>query len=362
MLNYYQTINVNTSAAQGGAATSVLVIYTGGTIGMDYDPSGKYLVPFDFSQILKKIPELSRFEIEITVLPFEQPIDSSDVKIHHWLNIARTIYDFYQDFDAFVILHGTDTMAYTASALSFLLENLGKPVIFTGSQLPIGARRTDARENFISALEIAASRHADGTPLVPEVCIFFANLLLRGNRARKVQSLDFTAFESENYPPLATAGIRIAYNHNLIVPPPEGTFDFYSQMDNNVVFLKLFPSISNQYIEQVFRLEGLKGVVLETFGSGNAPSENGFISTLETAIRNGILICNVSQCNGGAVIQGMYGTSRRLRDIGVVSGGDMTPEAAITKMMFLLGNANDHAFIRQRMAEPMRGEMEWQRK
>lgn len=361
MLNYYQTININTSAAQG-ADTSVLVIYTGGTIGMDYDPSGRYLIPFDFSQILKKIPELSRFEIEITVLPFEQPIDSSDIKIHHWLNIARTIYDFYQDFDAFVILHGTDTMAYTASALSFLLENLGKPVIFTGSQLPIGARRTDARENFISALEIAASRHADGRALVPEVCIFFANRLLRGNRSRKVQSLDFTAFESENYPPLAIAGIRIDYNLNLIANFPENAFDFYSQMDSNVIFLQLFPGISNQYIEKIFQLEGLKGVVLKTFGSGNAPSENGFISAIEKAIQHGVLVCNVSQCNGGTVIQGMYGTSRRLRDIGVISGGDMTPEAAITKMMFLLGNAKDNLLIRQRLAEPMRGEMDWQKK
>jgi L-asparaginase len=356
MLNYYQTINISTSA-QKDASTSVLVIYTGGTIGMDYDPSGKYLIPFDFSQVLKKIPELSRFEIEITVLPFEQPIDSSDIKVHHWLNLARTIYDFYQDFDAFVILHGTDTMAYTASALSFLLENLGKPVIFTGSQLPIGARRTDARENFISALEIAASRHYDGKPLVPEVCIFFANRLLRGNRARKSQSMDFTAFESENYPPLAVAGIRIDYHHHLIADFPERPFDFYSQMDNNVMFVTVFPNMPNHYFDQVLRIEGLKGVILQTFGSGNAPSENGFISVIENAIQRGIYVYNVSQCSGGSVIQGMYGTSRRLRDIGVISGGDITPEAAVTKMMFLLGNTQDPHLIRLRLAESMRGEM-----
>lgn len=361
MLNFYNTININTAAGKN-ADTSVLVIYTGGTIGMDYDPSGKYLIPFDFSQVMKKIPELASFDIEITVLPFEQPIDSSDIKIHQWLNLARTIYDFYQDFDAFVILHGTDTMSYTASAVSFLLENLGKPVIFTGSQLPIGARRTDARENFISAIEIAASKHADGTPLVPEVCIFFANLLLRGNRSRKVQSLDFTAFESENYPPLATAGIRIKYNYNLIAEYPTESFDFYRKMDSNVTFLTLFPGIQNNYIDHLLHMDGLKGVVLKTFGSGNAPSENGFISVLENAIQRGIFIYNVSQCSGGSVIQGMYGTSRRLRDIGVVSGGDITPEAAITKMMLLLGNTQDHDLIRLRLSESMRGEMDKQRK
>jgi L-asparaginase len=356
MLNYYNTININT-AKSAAITTSVLVIYTGGTIGMDFDPSGKYLIPLDFSQILNKIPELSHFDIEITVLPFEQPIDSSDIKIHHWLNLARTIYDFYQDFDAFVILHGTDTMSYTASAVSFLLQNLGKPVIFTGSQLPIGAKRTDARENFISALEIAASRHEDGSPKVPEVCIFFANKLLRGNRSRKVQSLDFMAFESGNYPPLATAGIRIDYNYNLIAESPNKPFDFYRQMDSNVIFLKLFPGLQNNYIDQLLNMTGLRGVVLETFGSGNAPSENGFISVLENAIKRGIFIYNVSQCSGGSVIQGMYGTSRKLRDIGVISGGDITQEAAITKMMLLLGNSNDYDLIRLRLAEPMRGEM-----
>ncbi len=361
MLNYYNTISINTSARQG-ADTSVLVIYTGGTIGMDYDPSGKYLVPFDFSQVLHKIPELHRFEIEITVLSYEQPIDSSDIKIHHWLNLARTIYDFYRDFDAFVVLHGTDTMSYSASALSFLLENLGKPVIFTGSQLPIGARRTDARENFISALEIAASKDALGRALVPEVCIFFANSLLRGNRSRKVQSLDFTAFETANYPALATAGIRIDYHLPSIMPHPEREFNFFTRMDGNVISLKIFPGLPNDYIRQVLAIEGLRGVVLETYGSGNAPSENGFIVALEEAIQRGIHVFNVSQCMGGSVIQGMYGTSRRLRDIGVISGGDITAEAALTKLMFLLGNAHDHDFIRQRLAEPMRGEMDSQNK
>jgi L-asparaginase len=197
---------------------------------------------------------------------------------------------------------------------------------------------------------------------VPEVSIFFANLLLRGNRSRKAQSFDFTAFESENYPPLASAGIKIEYNHNLIAEYPTESFDFFRHLDGNVTFLTLFPGIQNNYIDYLLHMDGLKGVVLKTFGSGNAPSENGFISVIESAIQRGIYVYNVSQCSGGSVVQGMYGTSRRLRDIGVISGGDITPEAAITKMMFLLGNTQNHELIRRRLAEPMRGEMDRQRK
>lgn len=355
MLNYYQTVNISTAAGHV-ADTSIFVIYTGGTIGMDYDETEKHLKPFDFEQIIEKVPELRRFEFELTLLSFENPIDSADIKVHQWLNIARVVYDFYNDYDAFVILHGTDTMAYTASALSFLFDNLAKPVILTGAQLPIGMPRTDARENFITALEIAAKKK-NGLPMVPEVTIFFDDLLLRGNRARKVQSNNFTAFASENLPPLAVAGIEISYNESLILPHPQGRFDIFSKMDENVGLLKIFPGISQKYLEHFLSTPDLRGVVMETYGSGNTPTDDWFMGALKDAIARGIHIFNVSQCNGGAVVHGMYESSRMLQEIGVISGGDITPEAAITKMMFLLGNEPDPQLIRERLATSLRGEM-----
>jgi L-asparaginase len=355
MLNYYQTVNLHTAAAQV-AHTSIFVIYTGGTIGMDYDESAQHLVPFDFTEIVDKVPELKRFDFELTVLSLPKLIDSSDIKIHHWLNLARIIYDFYNDYDAFVILHGTDTMAYSASAVSFLLKNLAKPVIFTGAQLPIGVPRTDARENFITALEIASAKK-DGRAIVPEVCIFFDQFLLRGNRARKVESENFTAFESENYEPLAVAGIHIDYRPNLILPAPIGAFDFYSKMDNNVALLKIFPGMPKRYVRHFFAMPGLRGVVIETFGSGNTPTDEWFIGAVREAIAAGIVVYNVSQCNGGSVVHGMYESSKKLQEIGVVSGRDITPEAAMTKLMFLLGNEPDPHVIRRNLGEALRGEM-----
>jgi len=356
MLNYYQTVNLHTAAGQV-AHTSIFVIYTGGTIGMDYQEGSKHLAPFNFEQIIDKVPELKRFDFELTVLSFYRLIDSSDVKIHNWLNIARIIYDFYNDYDAFVVLHGTDTMAYSASAVSFLLRNLSKPVVFTGAQLPIGVPRTDARENFITALEIASARTAEGKAIVPEVCIFFDQFLLRGNRARKVQSENFTAFESENCPPLAVAGINIDYNTSQILPPGLGDFDFYTKMDNNVALLKLFPGMPKRYIKHFFGMPGLRGVVMETFGSGNTPTDDWFMGAIKDALSAGILIYNVSQCNGGSVVHGMYESSKQLDDLGVVSGGDITPEAAMTKLMFLLGNETDPQLIRHHLSVPLRGEM-----
>ncbi|MCS7018016.1 MAG: asparaginase [Bernardetiaceae bacterium] len=356
MLNYYQTVNISTAAGYV-ADTSIFVIYTGGTIGMDYDEARQHLKPFDFEQIIEKVPELRRFEFELTLLSFENPIDSADIKVHQWLNIARVVYDFYNDYDAFVILHGTDTMAYTASALSFLFDNLAKPVILTGAQLPIGVPRTDARENFITALEIAAKKNKNGLPMVPEVCIFFDDLLLRGNRARKVQSNHFTAFASENLPPLAVAGIEIRYNESLILPHPEGRFDIFSKMDENVGLLKIFPGISRKYLEHFLHTPDLRGIVMETYGSGNTPTDEWFIGALREAISSGIHVLNVSQCNGGAVVHGMYESSKLLEEIGVISGRDITPEAAITKMMFLLGNEPDPQLIREQLATSLRGEM-----
>jgi L-asparaginase len=355
MLNYYPTFSIKTAAGYA-ADTSIFVIYTGGTIGMDYDRGSKHLVPLDFKYIIDKVPELKRFDFELTVLPMNEPIDSSNVQPYHWLNIGRMIYDFYNDYDAFVILHGTDTMAYSASALSYLLENLDKPVIFTGAQLPIGVTRTDARENFISALEIASSKDSEGRALVPEVSIFFDHLLLRGNRSRKVQSFNFTAFKSQNCPPLAVAGIHIEYNKQLILPQPTHPFYFYNKMDSNVIIVKLYPGLSAAYLDHILHTPHLKGIVLETFGSGNAPSHDAFIQVLQNAIDRGIIIYNVSQCNGG-VIQGLYETSKRLAEIGVMSGGDITPEAAITKLMFLLANEHDREKLKYDLENPIRGEL-----
>jgi L-asparaginase len=349
----YDIIKLKTASRSRGL-TSVLIIYTGGTMGMSYDKDRR-LVPFDFTEILDKLPELHRFELELTIISFETPLDSSNFKPSHWIDLAKIIHKNYDTYDGFVILHGTDTMAYTASALSFLLENLSKPVIFTGAQLPIGVVRTDARENFITALEIASTK-VDGKALISEVCIYFNNFLLRGNRSKKVQSSHFDAFMSENYPYLAEAGVTIEYNKQALNHPVSSQpLKVYTVLDTNICILKLFPGISPEYIKNVLGMPGLKGVVLETYGSGNAPSDEWFISCLKEAIAKGILIFNVSQCIGGTVDQGQYLTSKGLTEAGVVSGGNITTEAAVTKMMFVLANVKkDHAKV---LTESLRGEM-----
>lgn len=353
---HYKTITINTSAPKPADA-SILVIYTGGTLGMVFDEVDKHLVPFDFGQILEKIPELSQFGFNLTVISFNQLIDSANVSPAHWIALATLIEENYTKYNGFVIIHGTDTMAYSASALSYLLENLNKPVILTGAQLPIGAVRTDARENLITALEIAAARK-DGRPIVTEVCIYFNNKLLRGNRAKKVESAQFGAFESSNYPPLAECGIRIDYN-NLVIKPyqPFSTLKVYKKMDTRVAIIKLFPGIGSEMIECILNLPNLKGVVLETYGSGNAPTESWFIETLKRAIDKGIIIFNVSQCNGGTVMQGRYETSKALMQIGVLSGGDITTEAATTKLMFLLAHDESYGDIKRSLTRAIRGEM-----
>jgi L-asparaginase len=277
--------------------------------------------------------------------------------MQHWRDMGYIIYENYDTYDGFVILHGTDTMAYSASMLSYMLRGLSKPVVFTGAQLPISAMRSDARENLMTALEIATAK-ANGNPVVPEVCIFFNHMLLRGNRSKKVQSVHFDAFESENYPALAEAGIIIDYNYAAIKTYEEGKkLKYYNKLDNRVMILKLFPGITSKILDSCFEIEDMRGVVLETYGSGNSPSESWFINSLEKAVKKGIIILNVSQCNGGRVMQGRYQTSKDLKKIGVLSGGDITTEAAVTKMMFLLANETDDTEIRRKLVTPMIGEM-----
>lgn len=302
---------------------------------MTYDAGG-VLIPFDFSLILEQLPTLRNLFLDITVISFDQPVDSSNIQPVHWQMIGEIIFENYKDQDGFVVLHGTDTMAFTASAISFMLPGLARPVIFTGAQLPISEPRSDARENLITALEIASAK-AEGKPVVPEVCIYFDYQLLRGSRSKKVESMHFDAFESENYPSLATAGVKIDYNYGAIHKPANEEVSLLNRFDSNISILKLFPGIDKRTVEAILNTEGLKAVILETFGSGNAPSSRWFIESLHSAIKRGVLILNISQCPGGMVVQGRYETSKSLADIGVISGGDMTMEAAVTKLMVLLG-------------------------
>lgn len=351
----YKIVRLNTGL-KTSKTSSVLIIYTGGTLGMAYDESGA-LVPFNFGQILEKIPIMSNMNIAITVISFPEPIDSSNVSMKHWKDMAYIIYENYDSYDGFVVLHGTDTMAYSASMMSYMLQGLNKPVIFTGAQLPISAMRSDARENLMTSLEIATAKLND-QPIVPEVCIFFNHMLLRGNRSKKVQSVHFDAFESENYPSLAEAGIVIDYNTPVIRPiESHKKLTNRNHLDNNVMILKLFPGITSKIMDACFEIEGLKGVVLETYGSGNSPSESWFMNSLERAIKKGLIILNVSQCNGGRVIQGRYETSKELLNVGVISGADITTEAAITKLMFLLGQEKSLEDVRRKLTIPLAGEM-----
>ncbi len=330
------------------------IIYTGGTFGMTYTADG-VLVPFDFESILEHLPVVRNMGLSFSVRSFQKPIDSSNIKPEHWRAIAAEIRDHYNDHDGFVILHGTDTMAYTASALSFMLENLSKPVILTGAQLPVSDPRSDARENLITALEIASASE-EGRPIVPEVCIYFDYELLRGNRSRKVESMQFDAFDSGNYPPLAKAGVKIDYNYNAIRPCPEKPLVVHESLDCNVAVLRLFPGITPAFVRGVLQVHGLRALVLETYGAGNAPSDKWLIDALRKAIDDGLVVVNISQCPGGRVVQGRYQTSRELQLIGVIGGADMTTEAAVTKLMVLLANyeLND---VKKKISEDLAGEL-----
>lgn len=321
------------------------------------NPKTGALSPFDFSLVNDEVPELKRFGFVFDVITFDPPIDSSNVKPAMWIKLVNLIEHNYSKYDGFVILHGTDTMAYTASALSFMLENLSKPVILTGSQLPIGNLRTDGKENLISAVEIAAAQ-ISGKPVVPEVCIFFENKLFRGNRTTKINSEHFNAFYSGNYPPLAESGVYIKYNYNSIIYPNKGTqLRTHVKLDNNVVILKVFPGIGSSVLQSVFRNESLRAVVLETFGAGNAPEDEGFIAEIRNAIKRGVIIMNVTQCIQGTVEQGRYETSELLEHIGVVSGYDITTESAVTKLMMLLGEYKSHDVLIKELNKSIAGEI-----
>ena len=336
--------------------TSLLVIYTGGTIGMVKDPQSGSLSPIDFNHIYQHVPILEKIRYRISNYCFVPPIDSSDVKPAFWQELAGVIGENYEQYDGFVVLHGTDTMSYTASMLSFMLENLNKPVILTGSQLPMGVIRSDGRENFLTALEIAAAT-VDGTPLVPEVAVYFENQLFRGNRTTKFNAENFNAFVSENYPVLAEAGVHIKFNDAYIRKPNFRNLRVHPQLMADVAILKLFPGISLAVVRSIIRIPGLKGLILETFGSGNAPTDQWFIDELKTAIDGGLLVCNVTQCKGGAVEMGRYASSSMLEKIGVVSGRDITTESAVTKLMHLFGQDLPLEKIRELFPLPLRGEI-----
>ena len=336
---------------------SVLLIYTGGTIGMIENPETGALEAFNFDQLQENVPELKRFNYRISSYQFNPPIDSSDMEPSLWAKLVKIIAYNYDNFDGFVILHGTDTMAYTASALSFMLENLSKPVILTGSQLPIGMLRTDGKENLITSIEIAAAKHPDGTAIVPEVCIFFENHLLRGNRTTKINAENFNAFRSYNYPSLATAGIHIKYEYDRIHKAnPNVALKPHYLYDTNVVILTLFPGIQENMIRNILHTPGLRAVVLKTYGSGNAPQKPWFIDLLKEATDRGIVIINISQCSTGSVEMGRYETGLHLLDAGVISGYDSTVESVLTKLMFLLGHGKNESEIRHQMSIPVAGE------
>ncbi len=338
---------------------TILLVYTGGTIGMKQDPDTLALKPFNFNQILEEVPELRKFGCKIDTYSFDPLIDSSDVQPAFWIRLTSLIKENYDKYDGFVILHGTDTMSFTASALSFMFENLAKPVVLTGSQLPIGMLRTDGKENLISSIEIASAVGPDGHPMVPEVCVYFESQLYRGNRTTKYNAENFRAFRSANCPVLADVGIHIKYNTSLVRYPLdwEAPLRVSQNLDTNVAILKIFPGITPDVIDAVLNMKGLRGVVLETFGSGNAPTADWFVERIKDAVHRGLVVLNVTQCHAGKVDMDAYATGVALKKEGVISGFDSTTEAAVTKMFFALGQSNSNDKVKKLLQSNLRGEI-----
>ncbi len=335
----------------------ILLIYTGGTIGMVKDFTSGALIAFDFNELLSRIPEVQLLDCDIETISFETPIDSSNMNLSGWLKIATIIQENYTKFDGFVVLHGSDTMSYSASALSFMLEHLAKPVILTGSQLPIGDLRTDAKENLITAIQVAALQE-NNLPVIQEVCLYFEYKLYRGNRTTKISAEHFNAFASPNFPELAESGVHLRVNREALKTAPIAqVLSVQKNFDDNVAILKLFPGINEKVLTSFFAIPNLKGIVMETYGSGNAPTEKWFVEVLALAIQNGIHVINVTQCSGGSVAMGNYETSTQLKNIGVISGKDITTEAAITKLMYLLGQNCPQNSFKKQFETAIRGEM-----
>ena len=336
--------------------SSILLIYTGGTIGMKADGVDGVLRPFDFSQILSEVPELGKFACKIDYEVFSPLIDSSDVEPGMWQRLASIIFERYDEYDGFVILHGTDTMAYSASALSFMLENLSKPVIFTGSQLPVGAPRTDGKENLVSAVEIASAKSPEGKAMVPEVAIYFGSKLLRGNRSTKVNSESFEAFDSPNMEPLAQAGINIRYNDKLLLPVPDAPLRLHKELDTRVSILKIHPGITPGVVRNILLGEDTRAVIIETYGAGNAPSNPWFLDLVRQASAQGKILVNVTQCFAGTVDMSIYANGKCMEQCGVISGRDSTTECMLAKLFYLLGSGQDNEIIKEKLSESLRGE------